>query len=731
MAQMQSQEAPMTEDKPESIHPSDEDIIQEAIDFLHQADEAESENRRNGMEARRFRYGEQWPAEIQNSRKLEQRPCLVINKTDAFCLQVANQQRQQRPRIKVEPAGGGAKKKVADVIKGMIRHIENNGGGGDLAYDTGFDCSITEGWGYWRIMARYTRENAFEQELYLAPVDNPFSCYRDPDSTMPDGSDMERFLITDMIGKAIFKRDNPGEEAANFTEGGTGDLIPNWITKDQVRVAEYFKIRRKRGILIRMPDGSTEWKSDIPRQFLAEIEASGAETRESYRSVVCWYKLTALSVIDRKELPGRYIPVIPMFGKVEVIDGKRKLSGLVKNAMDPQRQYNFWRTAMVESVALAPKAKWVIAEGQDEGHENEWATANTSATPTLRYVAVTDETGNSVLPPPQRIQPEGPPQGAMVMAETMSNDLTSVLGIVDPAMRIGGNVSGKALNAERMQSDNSTFHFYDNMTRSMRFTGEQLLDLIPFYYAEPGRIVRIVSDDGRSSQETINQDNPTPGQETPGPVESVLNDVTVGEYDVVMDTGPGYNTKRQESLAVMGPMFERNEALMQVAGDIFFRNMDFEGSETIADRMAAANPLAQIDEKSEVPPGVQMKLKQQEQVIQQMKQAIEALEADKKYRLSAVQLKDEGDTKRALIQATANTHIEDQENIAWARDTDVNNATKRHDTEVRSQTALAVAEINQTGNLLKTKVDNEHDLKRLDHESTENEKQLAATSAKE
>jgi hypothetical protein len=719
----------MSDDK-DPLHPSDEEIIQEAIDFLKQAEEAESENRRNGMEALRFRHGEQWPPEIQNSRKLEQRPCLVINKTDAFCLQVANQQRQQRPRIKVEPAGGGAKKKIADIVKGMIRHIENNGGGGDLAYDTAFDSALTIGWGYCRIMARYVREDAFEQELYLAPIDNPFSCYRDPDSTMPDGSDMERFLITDKMGKKAFKRSYPEAEDANFTEGGNGDLLPDWLTKDEIRVAEYFKIRRKRALLCMLSDGSKAWKDELPSDdVLMAAGVAVVDQRESYRSVVCWYKITAREVLERKELPGRFIPVVVMYGKVEVIDGKRHLSGLVRNAMDPQRQYNFWRTAMVESVALAPKAKWVIAEGQDEGHENEWATANTSATATMRYVPV-DVNGNPA-PPPNRIQPEGPPQGAMVMAETMSNDLTSVLGIVDPAMRIGGNVSGKALNAERQQSDNSTFHFYDNMTRMMRFIGEQLLDLIPPYYHEEGRIVRIVGDDGRSSQETINAPNPSPGQDTPGPVESVLNDVTVGEYDIVMDTGPGYNTKRQESLAVMGPMFERNENLMQIAGDVFFRNMDFEGSDTIADRMAAANPLAQIDEKSDIPPGVQMKLKQQEQQIKQMGDQIQAMGMEIKFKADLQAQKDEAATKRELIKSTAAVHIEDQENKAWREDTQINAATKRHDTEVRSQTALGVAEIAATGQLLKTKVDNEHDLKRLQHESTENEKQLAATSAKE
>lgn len=711
------------------IHPSDEEIIQEAVEFLQQAEEAESDNRAKGLEALRFRHGEQWPAEIQNSRTLEQRPCLVINKTDAFCLQVANQQRQQRPRIKVEPAGGGAKKRVADVIKGMIRHIENNGGGGDLAYDTGFDSSITIGWGYWRVMSRYVREDAFEQELYLAPIDNPFSCYRDPDSTMPDGSDTERFLITDKMGKKQFKRAYPDADEANFIEGGSGDSAPGWLSKDQIRIAEYFKIRRKKAVLCMLSDGTKAWKDDLPApEVLESAGVAVVDQRDSFKSVVCWYKLTAKQVLEKKELPGRYIPIVSMFGKVEVIDGKRHLSGLVKNAMDPQRQFNFWRTAMVESVALAPKPKWVIAEGQDEGHENEWANANKSATATLRYSPVTTDQG-APLPPPQRIQPEGPPQGAMAMAETMSGDLTSVLGIVDPAMRIGGNVSGKALNAERMQSDNSTFHFYDNMTRAIRFTGELLLDLIPYYYPEEGRVVRIVGDDGRSGQETINAPNPSPGENTPGPVEQVLNDVTVGQYDVVMDTGPGYNTKRQESLSVMGPMFEKNEALMQIAGDIFFRNMDFEGSETIADRMAAANPLAQIDEKSEIPPGVQMKLKQQEMAIKQLEQALQAAQMEIKFKAGLQAQKDEAATKRELIKTTAAVHIEDQENKAWREDTQINAATKRHDTEVRAQTALGVAEIHATGELLKTKVNNEHDLVKLDKEADEEERELAQKSA--
>lgn len=704
----------------------DKDIIQDAIEFLRLASDAESENRRTGLEALKFRAGQQWPSEIQNSRQLEQRPCLTINKTDAFCLQVTNQQRQQRPRIKVDPTGGIASKKVADVIKGMIRHIESAKGGADLAYDTAFDSSITIGWGYWRIMADYCREDSFEQELYLAPIDNPFSVYRDPNSTMPDGSDMERLLITDTLSKRSFRQMYPGkDDGGNFNAQGTGDSWGDWITKEDIRIAEFFVIRKKADTLVLLTDGTKGWKSDLPAQEV--LDGAGVaiqDERPSFRRVVCWYKLTALEVLEKRELPGRFIPVVPMYGKVEVIDGKRKLSGLVKNAMDPARMFNFWRTAMTESIALAPKAKWLIAEGQDDGHQTEWATANVSAKPTLRYRTV--DVNGTPAPPPQRIQPEGPPQGAMAMSETMGQDLTAVLGIIDPAMRLGGNVSGKALKAERAQSDNGNFHYYDNMTRSMRFTGSILLDLIPFYYSEPGRIVRIVGDDGRSKQATINQQNPSPGPETPGPIEQVLNDVTVGEYEVVMDTGPGYQSRRIEAVEAMMPLMADNEKLFEVAGDLVFRNMDFPGAEVIADRLAAANPLAQIEEDSEIPPGIQMKLKQQDATIQQLQQQLQAAAMEIKTKAGIEQMKQEAQTKRTLIDATAKVHANDADNQQWDQDIAVKAATARHDTEVRAITAVNVAEINQMGNLLKTKVDNAHDMNRLEKEADQNEAEVRA-----
>ena len=96
---------------------SNDGIWDEAAARLKIADEAESTNRINGIKAKGFRWGEnQWDTDIANQRKVEQRPALTINHTNVFCSRTENTLRQQCPRIKCHPAGGGATKDLADVV---------------------------------------------------------------------------------------------------------------------------------------------------------------------------------------------------------------------------------------------------------------------------------------------------------------------------------------------------------------------------------------------------------------------------------------------------------------------------------------------------------------------------------------------------------------------------------------------------------------------------------------
>ena len=657
--------------------------IEEAKKFLKLANDADTNNRSEALEDLKFAAGDQWPVEIQNSRTLEARPCLTINKIDAYVRQVTNQQRQQRPRIKVHGMNSQSDAKVAEILTGICRHIEVNSDA-DHAYDNAFNYAVRMGFGYWRIKTDYVREDSFDQEIYIEPIHNPFTVYFDPNSTLPDGSDAEKCLITQVVSKETFRKMYPdADDGTGFSQRGTGDSNAEWVMKEDIRIAEYFYTVRKPEKLCLLSNGIKKFRSDLPSQEeMFKLGIVVIDERPSFRKEVKQIKCTAIEVLEEGVWPSKFIPIVPVYGEEFVVENKRKKYGLVRMAKDPQRMYNFWKTALTESVALAPKAKWLLAEGQDEGHENEWAQANIKSMPVLRYKQKDIE--GVPAPAPTRIQPEAPPAGIMAAADGINSDMQAVLGIFDPNQVPTGNISGKALNGQQQQIDLTNYHYYDNLTRSIKHTAKIILDLVPKIY-DNARVMRIIGDDGKPDLVEINKR----ASDEMG-VEKILNDVTVGEYDVVMDTGPGYNSKRIEAVETMMPLLSADPNLMNVAGDLIFRNMDFPGAEVIADRLAASNPLAQIDDKSPVPPQVQMQLKQSQATIQQLQQQLQSMQLMLKNRSDVEQMKQEAETKRVLIKETNKAHeieLKDQERH---RDMVLKTDTQAHDTVVKTQTQLEI-----------------------------------------
>ena len=246
-----------------NIQSSPDSRITDAIQFWRLVNDSDSMNRSEALNDIRFAAGDQWPVEIQNSRNLEARPCLTINKIDAYVRQVTNQQRMTRPRIKVHPVNNDADYKIAQIIEGITRHIEVNSNA-DTAYDTAFDYAVRMGWGYWRVNTRYVREDSFDQEIYIDTIDNPFTVYFDPNSVLPDGSDAERVLVTTLMDKHRFRQEYPGaNDGASFTQRSTGDDTASWVTKEDIRLAEYFYVKRVKTKLLQLSNGQTVY-ADTP-----------------------------------------------------------------------------------------------------------------------------------------------------------------------------------------------------------------------------------------------------------------------------------------------------------------------------------------------------------------------------------------------------------------------------------------------------------------------------------
>jgi len=597
--------------------------IQEAIDFLKFANDADTMNRQEALEDLKFGAGDQWPVELQNSRNLESRPVITVNKVDNYCRQVSNQQRQQRPRIKVHATNTHEDMVDAQTISGIIRHIEVNSNA-DHAYDNAFEYAVRMGWGYMRVRTDYISEDSFDQE-------------------------------------------------------------------EDIRLAEYYYTVREKATLYLLSDGSATFADD--KDFFKRLDAYGItviDKRDSFKKTIKYCKMTAVEVLEERDWAGKYIPIVPVYGRHIVIGDKRKKFGMIRYAKDPQRMYNFWQTSITEGVALAPKAKWLLAEGQDEGHENDWSNANIKSFPLLRYKQ-TDIDGRPA-PAPVRLQPEPPQAGIMAAAMGVDNDIKAIMGVFDPAQLGQGNISGKALNGQQQQVDLTNFDYYDNLTRSIAHVGKICLDLIPKIY-DTERVMRIIGDDGKPELLTINQRDS---------VDHVLNDISVGQYDVVMETGPGYNSKRQEAVDNMLPLLSAAPELMQVAGDLVFRNMDWPGADIIADRLAASNPMAQIDDKSKVPPQVQMQLAMSQKQIQELTQALQARDLLLKNRMDVEQMKQDSETKRTLMKETGRANeaelreqsdrVEMQMRVeGQANDTVINSQTKLEIERMKQQIAILLA----------------------------------------
>jgi len=644
-------------------------IIRECQEALRIAVEAETQNRAEALNDLKFAAGYQWPAMIQTARELEHRPCLVINKTDSFVRQAVNNMREQRPRFKVHAVSDGANEKVADVIAGLMRHIQVKSRA-DVAYDTGADMQVRIGWGYWRVAARYVREDSFDQELYVQRVRNPFTVYFDPSSNEPDGRDAEWCIITDRMKKKKFERKYPKAKWVDLRNLGAGDDLHEWAGEDEVRVAEYWKVEKTPDVLCMLSNGTVRYKSQIKANDLEAAGLTISHERDSVRRRVMWYKVTALEVLDEREWPGHWIPVIPVYGAEYEIEGKVIRYGMVRGLQDPQRMYNYWRTSETEVVALAPKAPWVVAEGQVEGYENEWDNANNRSYSRLTYKPVVNE--GTPVPPPIRQQPQGMPEAQVNAAMGASEDMKAVAGMFDPSLGAPGQeTSGVMVQRRQQQSDKSNFHFYDNLCRSVSFTGEVILDLIPHYY-DTQRVIRIIGEDGVPDSVTLNQKVRDPETQA---IQKVLNDVTVGEYDVVIDTGPGYQTKREEASDNMLGLLATplGEKIAATADDIIVRQFDWPGADQIADRLAAANPIAGVENSlpDDLPDEAKSLIAHQAAAIKQMQQALEQAEMDKKYRMSVEGMRQQGENQRAQM----------------------NDETKRADVQSRDQTARDIEEI--------------------------------------
>jgi hypothetical protein len=654
---------------------SDSDILTVARARLDMAVSALAESREDEIDDLRFYAGSpdnhwQWPADVLATRGAVQgqtinaRPTLTINKLPQHVRQVTNDMRQNRPGAKVIPVDDNADVEVAEIFNGMIRHIEYISDA-DVAYDTACENQVSYGEGYITLMTEYCDENTFDQDIKIGRIRNSFSVYMDPLIQDPTGADAKYCFITEDLTKAEYERQYPDAAPISTLQSlGVGDQsISNWLNEDTVRIASYYYIDYDKTKLNLYPGNQSAFEGTPEDKMLKGMFEKPIKSRISERPRVMYCKINGYEILEQKEWAGKWIPVIRVIGNEFEVDGRIYISGLVRNAKDAQRMYNYWVSQEAEMLALAPKAPFIGYGGQFEGYEDKWKTANTNNWPYLEVNPdVTDGQG-AVLPLPQRAQPPMASSGLLQAKAGASEDIKSTTGQYNASLGMGSNErSGKAILARQREGDVGTFHYGDNLTRAVRHVARQLVDLIPKIY-DTQRIARIIGEDGETKMVKINPDQPQPVNKIvneQGIVIEKIYNPGVGKYDVVATTGPGYATKRQEALEAMAQLLQGNPQLWSVAGDLFVKNMDWPGAQEMSKRFAKTidpkflsdgdeDPALQAAQQQIQAMGAEME--QMYQMIQNVGKSIEMQDMERKDFEAQIKAYD-AETKRiAAVQA--------------------------------------------------------------------------------
>lgn len=581
--------------------------------------DADHENRLEAMEDLKFVNvpGYQWDSNMKQERG--KRPCYEFNKVRVFGKRIINDMRANRPAGKIRAVEGGDKE-TAEINEGLIRNIWNVSDA-DSVIDYAAEFQVNAGMAAWRIDTEYSDDTAFDQDICIKPIPNPFCLYVDPSCKDFMKRDAVDWLLTEKMSVTAYKKRWPKAEQSNFEESLEFDDEQDWQSEDHVRVAEYWwKEPHKKEIwLMRFPqeDGTVEDKvvdseSDEGVAIAANPELSAQIVRR--REVMTHKIMSCIASGDAilegpSEWAGTRFPFVMIFGEYLVVDGRPYWWGLPRFAKDAQRSYNIARTAISETIAQAPKSYSWATTKQAAGLTNQWADAHKKNFPFMIYNHDDDEPG-----PPKRVGGADVPQALIAESTIASDEIKAVTGLFDPSLGAEPAASsGRAIIANQQQGEIATFNYQDNMSKGIQLTWELVLDLIPHIY-DTERELRILGSDDAEDYKRVNE---VVGDIATG-VQMRVNDITTGRYDVTITTGPNFSTKRQEATELYGQLTQQYPAIMDIAGDLLFKAMDLPYADDIADRM-----------KMMLPPEIQKTLdnnaNQSPEVMQAMAQAEAAM----------------------------------------------------------------------------------------------------------
>lgn len=615
-------------------------LIREVIDRYAYVCSREDKQRKREDEDLRFDRAlleDQWPDDIRAVRSgrigpdgkvVDARPMLVIPKLDQPVQQVIQEGRRARLAINVKPKGAKASIKGAMLRQGMIRAIE-----ADCGAQNGrmwaFDRAVKVGRGYYRVILRYNNDNDDQLDIATVRIKNQSNVFLDPDAVEPDFSDMGYALSVVDLRHKVYE-DRYGR-SARIEQGFAGDdeQLGTWLGENTIKVCEYWKVT---------------------------YTAVPGSTRK--RPVVHRWVVSGSDILESTAWPGRFIPYVAVVGREYNVNGDVCYKGIISNAKDAARGYNYMRSAAVEMVGMAPKAPYLVTKEQIAGYETDWAEINVRNMPYLLFNRYSDDKQRD-LGVPERNFGEPAIEATTLEVMAFDRDLMAITGRWEPSRgQMSAERSGKAIQALQQQGETSTSGFMENFASySLPYEGRIILDLLRPVYREPGRIIRLLGDKPQDERYVMLEQPFVPGGAEDGlpqpyvpPQPSMAERVMMrlgrmapppmppevqqyslndgGDYMVTVTVGRAYATEREATAAAIEAIMKAAPQLVPVLVDLWVENLDTPTSQQIVERLRQMNPMLQG--QAPIPPEIQAQMQALQQQLGEMQGMLQAAQQELK-----------------------------------------------------------------------------------------------------
>ena len=684
------------EEKEESAEYTEDDLSykdkydehQSVINLLSSCQQADHDNRENAREAHLFldKRDGQWEPYWWNSN--QNKPRYTFDQVNPIVSQVASEIEQADFDIRVSPAGGNATKDIAATYDGIIRNIENISNAKQV-YAQACRGMVTGGFDAWRVSQKFVDDNSFDQDIVIEKIANPLDrVWFDPAAEKQDKSDARYAFVLHPMAVDEYESRWPEGSKESVSDDREGDAY--YDKAEVIVVGEFLYVESEDRELVMMSNGQTHEVNEDFEKVKDDLEALGVtEVRRRKRKMhkVCSRYFDNKDWLeDDKDTVFNRIPVVPVYGNFKIFENKTIYWGVVEKMLDPQRVLNYAMSREIEEGALAPRAKYWMTPTQAAGHEDKIATLNTNSDPVQffnpdpEFPAVPQQQGGAQIN-----------AGLRTVAQAMQGMMNATSGLFAANMGDNPNAqSGVAIRQLQNKGDNATYQYTRAMEIAIAATGQLIKDAIPKVY-DTARTIRVLREDDSYDMADINQqviDNAT------GEI-VVLNDLSVGVYDVICRAGPSFRNRQQETLEAITSLAQVDPSLMQIAGDLLLQNINTPAAAQIAERkraqmlQAGLIPQSQMTEEELMAAQQQMMQGQQQPdpamvlaQAEQMKAQSEMLRAQiEQAKLQNEQMKLQLEAQKLQSQA-----IGDQAD----NQIDAFNAeTKRMETQIKAQQAGA------------------------------------------